>query len=32
VSGTFTLVAANITVTSPNTAVIWTTGTVHAIT
>lgn len=32
VSGTFSLVAASITVTSPNTAVTWTVGTVHAIT
>jgi len=32
VSGTFSLVAASVKVTSPNTAVIWTVGTVHAIT
>jgi hypothetical protein len=32
VSGTFSLVAASITVTSPNSAVTWTVGTVHAIT
>ena len=32
VSGTFSLVAAKVTVTSPNTAVTWTVGTVHTIT
>ena len=32
VSGKFSLVAASVTVTSPNTAVTWTIGTVHAIT
>ena len=32
VSGTFSLVAASVKVTSPNTAVIWTVGSVHAIT
>ena len=32
VSGTFSLAAASVTVTSPNTAVTWTVGTVHAIT
>ena len=31
-SGTFSLAAASVTVTSPNTAVTWTIGTVHAIT
>ena len=32
VSGTFSLVAGSVTVTSPNTAVTWTIGTLHAIT
>ena len=32
VSGTFSIVAASVTVTSPNTAVTWTVGTTHAIT
>jgi hypothetical protein len=31
-SGTFSLVAARVTVTSPNTAVTWTIGTTHAVT